>query len=400
MTAGRVIEAPLPDVLSVPLNGSGLSNPATAIALANRPTPTPNYRSCPDKNPAAALDATAPPNARLMDDAIARYLSDGGDTTTLENTLRDQWNVLAGGAVRGDVDLTGEGTPEVILTYSTPDEGGVLLIEGCIDGRYLTRYQAALGGATPEILTVADLNYNAIPDLLFASKDCTAACVYHTQLVTWNPEHGRFINLLGGAITSDQVPTAQDIDNDHVLELLNKFDNDGDKTTGPLRTGFTVYDWNGVGYVQSVTQLDPPRFRIQVIQEADAAFAAQHMDDAISLYNLALGSPSLANWYNDDNETLKAYSLYRLMLAYAFTESDQRLPTQQTIQQTYPDLANSPPYAQMALDFWSAEQITNNLHSACLKAQEDIISRPDALNLLNRYGSRSPTYTATDLCPF
>ncbi|MBI1257691.1 MAG: hypothetical protein GC204_09495 [Chloroflexi bacterium] len=400
MTAGRVIEAPLAPVIGVPLNGSGLSNPATAIALANRPTPTPNYRSCPEPNPAATLAATAPPNARLMDDAIVRYLSEGGDTVTLENTLRDSWNVLAGGAVRGDVDLTGEGTPEIILTYSTPDEGGVLLIEGCIDGRYLTRYQAALGGATPEILTVADLNYNGIPELLFASKDCTAACVYHTQMVTWNPEHGRFINLLGGAITSDQVPVAQDIDGDHVLELLDKFDNDGDKTTGPLRTGYTVYDWNGVGYVQSVTQLDPPRFRIQVIQEADAAFAAQHMDDAISLYNLALGSASLANWYNDDAETLKAYALYRLMLAYAFTESDQRLPTQQTIQQTYPDLAAAPPYAQMALDFWGADQITNNLHSACLKAQEDIITRPDALNLLNRYGSRSPTYTATDLCPF
>ena len=151
------------------------------------------------------------------------------------------------------------------------------------------------------------------------------------------------------------MPTVQDIDDDQVLELLNKFDNDGDKTTGPLRTGYTVYDWNGTGYVQSVTQLDPPRFRIQVIQEADAAFAAQHMDDAISLYNLALGSASLENWYNDDAETLKAYALYRLLLAYAFTESDQRLATQQTIQQTYPDLAAAPPYAQMALDFWSAD---------------------------------------------
>ena len=137
-----------------------------------------------------------------MDDAIARYLSDGGRYGRRSKArCAISWNVLAGGAVRGDVDLTGEGTPEIILTYSTPDEGGVLLIEGCIDGRYLTRYQAALGGATPEILNVADLNYNGIPDLLFASKDCTAACVYHTQMVTWNPEHGRFINLLGGAIT-------------------------------------------------------------------------------------------------------------------------------------------------------------------------------------------------------
>jgi len=319
---------------------------------------------------------------------------------TLQSTLRDKWNVLAEGTVRGDVDLTGEGTPEIILTYSTPDEGGVLLIEGCVDGRYLTRYQAALGGATPQILSVADLNYNGIPELLFASKDCTAACVYHTQMVTWNPEHGRFINLLGGAITSDEVPITQDIDNDHVLELLDKFTNSGDKTTGPLRTGYTIYDWNGTGYVQSVTQLDPPRFRIQVIQEADTAFTAQNMDDAISLYNLALNSPSLANWYNDDADTLKAYALYKLMLAYAFTESDKRLPTQQLIQTTYPDLTAAPPYAQMALDFWSADQITNNLHSACLKAQEDIITRPDALTLLNRYGSRSPTYVANDLCPF
>lgn len=223
MTAGRVIEAPLQAVAGVPLNGSGLSNPATAIALANRPTPTPNYRSCPEPNPSAVLDATAPPNARLMDDAIARYLTAGGDVATLQSTLRDKWNVLAEGTVRGDVDLTGEGTPEIILTYSTPDEGGVLLIEGCVDGRYLTRYQAALGGATPQILSVADLNYNGIPELLFASKDCTAACVYHTQMVTWNPEHGRFINLLGGAITSDEVPITQDIDNDHVLELLDKF---------------------------------------------------------------------------------------------------------------------------------------------------------------------------------
>ncbi len=65
-----------------------------------------------------------------------------------------------------------------------------------------------------------------------------------------------------------------------------------------------------------------------------------------------------------------------------------------------PDTAAAPPYAQMALEFWNAFQITNNLHSACLKAQEVILARPEALSLLNRYGSRSPTYTATDLCPF
>ncbi len=399
MTPGHVIEGALPPALAVPLNG--LSNPATAIALANRPTATPNYRSCPDPSDAATLDPIEPANAHLMDDAIARFLSNGGTVARLESTLRDDWKVLGDqGIVRGDIDLTGEGTAEIILTYDTPDEGGVLLIEGCIDGRYLTRYQAALGGDIPQILTVGDLNYNGIPELLFSSKDCSSACVYHTQMVTWNPDRGRFVNLLGGAITSDEVPVVQDTDNDQVSELIVRFEDDGNAQTGPLRTGYTLYDWNGVGYVQSITQLNPPRFRIQVIQEADAAFSAQNMDEAIGLYNLSLSSSDLENWYNDDADTLKAYALYRLLIAYSFTEDDRRLDTQQTLQQTYPDLTAAPPYAQMATDFWNAVQVTNNLHSACLEAQQDVITRPEALTLLNRYGSRSPTYTATDLCPF
>jgi hypothetical protein len=54
----------------------------------------------------------------------------------------------------------------------------------------------------------------------------------------------------------------------------------------------------------------------------------------------------------------------------------------------------------MATTYWNALQVTNNLHSACLEVQAIIRERPEALNLLNRYGSRSPTYSAEMLCPF
>ena len=74
MTAGRVIEAPLTAALSVPLDGAGLANPATAIARANQPTPTPNTRDCPAPDAAVTLDATPPGSARLMEEAITRYL--------------------------------------------------------------------------------------------------------------------------------------------------------------------------------------------------------------------------------------------------------------------------------------------------------------------------------------
>ncbi len=101
--------------------------------------------------------------------------------------------------MRGDVDLTGEGTPEVIVTYTTPDEGGVLLIDGCIDGRYLTRYQAALGGATPQLLNVGDMNFNQIPEVLFTSQDCTrASCSFRTQIVTWDPDAGALSTCSAG----------------------------------------------------------------------------------------------------------------------------------------------------------------------------------------------------------
>ncbi len=112
MTPGRVIDAPLQPMLRRARSTGGLSNPATAIALANRPTPTPDYQRLPHAGRLAdARRRSAPANARLMDDAIATFLSDGGTAANLETALRDGWNVLGGqGVVRGDVDLTGEGS--------------------------------------------------------------------------------------------------------------------------------------------------------------------------------------------------------------------------------------------------------------------------------------------------
>jgi hypothetical protein len=44
--------------------------------------------------------------------------------------------------------------------------------------------------------------------------------------------------------------------------------------------------------------------------------------------------------------------------------------------------------------------VTNNLRSACVEVQAIISTRPEAVGLLNRYGSESPVYEAGDVCPF
>ena len=217
------------------------------------------------------------------------------------------------------------------------------------------------------------MNYNGIPELLFASQDCTAACVYHTQMVTWNPERGRFINLLGGAITSDQVPTVQDIDNDQVSELIIRFDNSGDAQTGPLRTGYTVYDWNGIGYVQSVTQLNPPRFRIQVIQEADAAFAAaEHGRRHLPLQSRA--RQRVAGKLVQRRRRRRSMPMRSIGCCWLTPspKSDQQLDTQQTIQ-TRPIPIRPPRRLTRRWRSISGMRckITNNLHSACLQGAGD-----------------------------
>lgn len=337
-----------------------------------------------------------------MSAEIARFLSDGGAPATLETRLRSDWGVLGDtGFVRSDLDLTGEGTPDVIIGFNAPDDGGTLLILGCADSRYRIHYQGGFGGSIPQMIHAGDMNQDLRPDVLFSSQVCTNdVCAYRTQLVTWSPQEGRFTGFIDGIIDSPEMPNVLDIDNDRVIEIVVRQTSRGTAQTGPLRTGVTIYDWNGLNYTRSITQLDPPYFRIQVVQEADRNLIRLDVNQAIPIYQIALNDTALRNWYNDDSAVLTSYTLFRLMTAYAFTEDQRLLSTYQALTQNYPDPATAPVYVTMGVTFWNALQVTNNLRSACLAVQDIITARPEALGLLNRYGGSSPTYTANDLCPF
>jgi hypothetical protein len=402
MTPGRAVAGMLPTSAALLLDGQ-LSNPATLAALAIQATATPNFTLCPSITE-ATLDPR-PITTRDMHAAIIRFLNAGGSPAALENALRTEWGVMgANGFVRVDFDLTGEGGAETVISYLSPEDGGTLLIAGCANGETRLIYEAALGGEAPQILWTSDMTFDGKPELLFAALVCTGdgeeGCAYRTQLATWRADVGRMVNLLGEPLVASRPPTIEDVDQDQVSELLIRLDDDGDAASGPQRTGILVYDWNGGAYVRSLTRLDPPTFRIQVIHLADAAFASTAYEEAIGLYELVLTDSTLRNWQNDDAPVLQTYALYRLMLAYSFLEDERRITLYQTIQTTYPDPAAAPVYIQMALSFWNALQVTNNLRSACTEVQAIISARSEAVGLLNRYGSASPSYQPRDLCPF
>lgn len=401
MTPGRYLRGSLATPLGLALDGGSLANPATAVALANQPTATPDYSACPPLG-SPTLDDTPPDTLTVLVNTLAQFLSSGGTPISLESRLRNSWNLLGeNGLVRADLDLTGEGANDVIIALATPQDGGTLLIFGCANQRYVSRYQTTTGGTTPRIIQIGDMTADGRPEILFTSEVCTDddRCQQQTQLITWRADLGRFVSLLGHSITSDGEPTIGDVDDDEIVEVVVRLDNPGDARTGPLRTGVNIYDWNGAGYVRSIVQLDPPQYRIQVVQQADEQLARLNAEEAISLYELALDDPGLQNWHANESPDLRAYILFRLLIARAFLAEPDLLTTYQQILDAFPNPETAPVYARLSTVFWNAFNITNNLRSACLEVREAINVMPESLQLLNRYGDRSPTYTAETVCP-
>lgn len=409
MTVGQVVNGALSAEqarISDPLGG--ISNPATAVAMANRQTPTPNFSACPTAEFEARL-ADKPATREGATLEILRYLNAGGTLDELTRSLRIQWSAYDETSyIRADDDLTGELEPEIILGYTAPGDVGTILIIGCSNGQYIRHYESIADGLTPpELVWLNDLNADDRKDLVISARQCLNAdfCEFATQVLTWNQRLGRFINLLDEDLTSINVPRISDVDNDNVAELVINLDSNGNTTTGPLRTGVNIYDWDGSAYTLSIIQLNSPRYHIQVVQEGDKAFSKLNMAEAIELYWLALNASDLRYWFNDGPVTVTSYAYYRLILAYAYQSNNQiseviaRLNADFPVTEEVP-LEDQPIYARMAYTFLNALQISGDMHVACVETLAIARNDETALSLMNRYGSRSPVYTLLDLCPY
>lgn len=411
MTVGQVVRGPL-GTPGVRPDFNVLPNPATAVALANRPTATPNRRQCPAPAPDVDL-GDFPTSREAAQIAINTYLNAGGDLEALQETIITGWEAFGNrGYFRTDVDLTGEGEGEVVIGYIAPGDVGTLLIYGCEAGRYVLRYESVADGVDPpRLIQLGDINNNPYGEMVFARRTCLSAdlCEFQSQIITWDARSGQFVNLLDSIVTTLDLPELRDIDNDQVLELVLSLESNGTSATGPLRTGTNVYDWNGTNYRLSFVELDPPRYHIQIVHEADKFFSRLEMDAAIELYQLALDDDEdFGYWFNDGSVTVDSYALYRLLLAYAYSgQGLQIAETLTRIDEIFPLEEGSteddlPVYVRMARLLADTLTITNSLGTACAEVRA-YIEEPEntnALTLLNRYGSRSPTYTALDLCPF
>ncbi len=419
--APRLVITPFPtvtpgDIFEGELQSQSGAAPATIVAISREPTATPDFSGClPLDSTEVPLETSAPDNPVIAAEEIVRYLAAGGDLNRLRETLQDDWEILGdAGYLRDDIDFTGEGVNEVIIGYALQNNNATLLIVGCSEGDYQALYQAdADTPQPPELIAFGDLNHNEINDLLVAVQTCERDtqgqlissdpedCGYVHRLLTWQDARLRFTNLLPEDVWSLTPATVSDFDNDQVSEVVLQLEDNGNSATGPLRTGINIYDWDGQSYLLSIVQLNPPQYRIQVIQEADRQFNQRSWGTAIPLYQQSLADdPNLRYWFDNEVEPLRSYALYKLMVAQ-IAASDLGLPnTQQQLTTLYPDPANAPVYVRMATSFVSTFSLQGDIGAACDQVNAIVDVEPQALELMNRYGTRNPTITASELCPF
>ncbi|MEO1440265.1 MAG: hypothetical protein AAFV33_07655, partial [Chloroflexota bacterium] len=75
-----------------------LANPATAVAAASLPTPTPDYATCPPTDPDASLPGILA-SGTTVNGSIVTYLNNGGIPARIEQALTDAEIVTSVGTV-------------------------------------------------------------------------------------------------------------------------------------------------------------------------------------------------------------------------------------------------------------------------------------------------------------
>lgn len=377
-------------------------------ALANRLTPTPDTGRCPFPAEDAELD-DFPANRIDAISLMLQFLNDGGSSQRLQDEILANWNAFGETGYIETIDLTGEGTVEIILGYIAPGDVGTLLIFGCQAGRYVQLFEIISDGIEPPaIIALDDINNSSPNEVVVARRICAdpEACDLQTQIIAWEYTLGRFVNLLPDTVLTLNTPELRDIDNDQVDELVISLNENGTAATGPLRQGTNIYDWNGQFYVLSIIQLQEPNYHIQVIHEGDRLFSQQRMTGAIAAYENALENDDLRFWFNDGPVNTISYGQYRLILAYAFLgDSGGIIRTLDAMNATFTvdegeTFEDLPIYVQMANTFVETLSQVGDLYESCQAVQAIIAENDQALGFINRYGRRSPTYTALELCPF
>jgi len=380
---------------------------------------------------------------------LLAYLSAGGDPNQLREVLTALSLVDAEGTEwlsRAQVipaDVTGDGTPEVVvaLTFYVPWQyaDGGLFVFGCQEGAYVLAAALPLQGQVlnatgpdPGIRAIQDMNNDGRPEIVLSVIDVVGTHGNFRRLfhiLEWDDDE--FVDLVQAhsqpyhaAPVSNGDGRIYDTNGNRNLELvLENGVRRGYETDGPERAWTDTWAWDGEAFRLWRSEYEPPVYRFQAVQDADAAALAGRYERAVALYDRVLHDESLLGWsagqlwpdsaYGDrptptpdpeEGQRLRAYALYRIMVVRALQgDKEGARDIFDQLQAEHPEGTPGAPYARVAAAFWAGYEPQENVAAGCKKAVRFATSEAEAvLEPLGSamYGSNNRDYAPQDICPF
>jgi hypothetical protein len=381
-----------------------------------------------------------------LSEPVISFLNQGGSSEMVLRAAQAAYPKLA-----SLIDLTNDGQPELLLSTET------LSILGCDpggSGQYiiLGQFYDDIDLVPPGIIAIQDLNLDGLPELLLISRAFGGfSTTYLLQIRTWDgqsfsspivlpPDYPYrsqgnlgfedYQHSLWGITYHGGIVDLLDVDHNGTTEFIIKSGLPGHPDLiahGPWRHAQDTFTWNGEAYVLLRSEIDPPIYRFQAVQDADQAALWGEYDRALALYQDAIFSDQLLGWspelyeqqqysfFVDSTPTpfpapaeeyyhLAAYARFRILVLHALHGYDQDGQiVYDTLIERFPEGQPGYESAVLAQGFWSTYLATHDVGQACTQALKAIWDEAgEILYWLDGdfHGMQAPDYQLVGLCPF
>ncbi len=347
--------------------------PPTATILSQG---TPSATIPPPQTATLSLSSTVitRPEFEKLLEFITNFIQDGGNLDDLEHLLRD-WHYISDRFGGVKIKILKDREQKLVIIHCFQDAnlgrqfpGRLMILHISPDG-VQDIYDSTLIGAgfVHDNIAFEDADADQNQDIAFIIRDCGAhTCYGYFHLLEWNGD--TLVNLMGRHLAM-LSPTIL-IEPGQITAVSGYVDSVG---AGKQRAYTEIWQWTGQVFTQTYKTIGPPVIRMHFIDDGDEAFKQGDLEEAISLYNLAITDQDLSTRLHiiasqeTGAEISKAYAHFKLMIVFAYqNQIDQ-------VQEHFSALSTSITsdeeaqnwFIGLAQNFLEEYLATNNVKSAC-----------------------------------
>lgn len=380
---------------------------APPLPLPVLPGPSPEALQPPEACPSGGA-------ARLADDlmpvdAVTSYLNAGGDPVDLAQQLYDlEWVAPPSAFVQADLD--GDGLAEIAVGLhgshlseeDQSDEG--IFVWDCRDATYVAAQvvpQRSLPYGSPVLEEAIDLTGDGLPELVAYHPLCGAHTCFADYLVLqW--DGATATNRFAGP--SDDLPSpewsADRAQPGRPAEISIAGRGVGSVGAGPYRVVTRMWNWDAgeEAFVPRADVIEPARYRIHAVHDADAAFDRGDLPGSLALYERVLNDDALLEFPSMDSGRgpLEAYAAYRRVFVYLVSDFPAAAEAEFRARFGSDGLATSP-YAELA-GLLLTRYAEIGLEAACTEVRQRILEDPGSFVGPLDYGYENKVYTVDVFC--